>query len=141
MRELSGSLDALKFNRFVTAAAARCSQLLNYNALAEDADIDIDQHPGNAGDHFPAASLFQQRPQAHHQNAEAVFLRHGPCLLSHPLVLPGGGRKRGHERRAAGKLHRFRDHEELSECGAGAVSLFLPRPRRQGNRRYPGGRW
>ena len=41
VRELSGSLDALKFNRFVTAAAARCSQLLNYNALAEDADIDI----------------------------------------------------------------------------------------------------
>ena len=33
--------DALKFNRFVTAVAARCSQLLNYNALAEDADIDI----------------------------------------------------------------------------------------------------
>ena len=41
VRELSGSLDALKFNRFVTAVAARCSQLLNYNALAEDADIDI----------------------------------------------------------------------------------------------------
>ncbi len=41
VRELSGSMDALKFNRFVTAAAARCSQLLNYNALAEDADIDI----------------------------------------------------------------------------------------------------
>jgi hypothetical protein len=41
VRELSGSVDALKFNRFVTAAAARCSQLLNFNALAEDADIDI----------------------------------------------------------------------------------------------------
>ncbi len=41
VRELSGSMDALKFNRFVTAVAARCSQLLNYNALAEDADIDI----------------------------------------------------------------------------------------------------
>ena len=41
VRELSGSMDALKFHRFVTAAAARCSQLLNYNALAEDADIDI----------------------------------------------------------------------------------------------------
>lgn len=41
VRELSGSVDVLKFNRFVTAAAARCSQLLNYNALAEDADIDI----------------------------------------------------------------------------------------------------
>ena len=41
VRELSGSVDALKFHRFVTAVAARCSQLLNYNALAEDADIDI----------------------------------------------------------------------------------------------------
>ena len=41
VRDLSGSVDPLKFNRFVTAAAARCAQLLNYNALAEDADIDI----------------------------------------------------------------------------------------------------
>ena len=40
-RELSGSVDALKFNRFVTSAAARCSQLLNYKAMADDADIDI----------------------------------------------------------------------------------------------------
>ncbi len=41
VRELSGGVDALKFNRFVTAVAARCSQLLNYKALADDADIDI----------------------------------------------------------------------------------------------------
>ncbi len=41
VRDLSGSVDALKYYRFVTAAAARCSQLLNYNALAEDADIDL----------------------------------------------------------------------------------------------------
>ncbi len=41
VRDISGSVDALKFNRFVTAVAARCSQLLNYSALAEDADIDI----------------------------------------------------------------------------------------------------
>ena len=41
VRELSGSVDALKFNRFVTAVAARCSQLLNYKALADDADIDM----------------------------------------------------------------------------------------------------
>ena len=41
VRDLSGSVDALKFIRFVTAVAARCSQLLNYNALAEDADIDM----------------------------------------------------------------------------------------------------
>ena len=41
VRELSGTIDALKFNRFVTAAAARCSQLVNYTALAEDADIEI----------------------------------------------------------------------------------------------------
>ena len=41
VRDLSGSVDALKFSRFVTAVAARCSQLLNYSALAEDTDIDI----------------------------------------------------------------------------------------------------
>ncbi len=41
VRELSGNIDALKFNRFVTAVAARASQLLNYKALADDADIDM----------------------------------------------------------------------------------------------------
>lgn len=41
VRELSGSIDALKFHRFVTAVAARTAQLLNYKALADDADIDI----------------------------------------------------------------------------------------------------
>ncbi|MBR1494707.1 MAG: ATP-binding protein [Succiniclasticum sp.] len=41
VREFSGSVDALKFNRFVTSAAARCSQLLNYKAMADDADIDV----------------------------------------------------------------------------------------------------
>ncbi len=41
VRELSGSIDALKFNRFVTAVAARTSQLLNYKAIADDADINM----------------------------------------------------------------------------------------------------
>ena len=41
VRDISGSVDALKFNRFVTAVAARCSQMLNYKALADDADIDM----------------------------------------------------------------------------------------------------
>lgn len=41
MRDISGTVDALKFHRFVTAVAARASQLLNYHALAEDADIDV----------------------------------------------------------------------------------------------------
>lgn len=41
VREVSGTIDALKFIRFVTAAAARCSQLVNYTVLAEDADINI----------------------------------------------------------------------------------------------------
>lgn len=40
VRDISGSVDALKFNRFVTAVAARDSQLLNYKALADDSDID-----------------------------------------------------------------------------------------------------
>ncbi len=41
VRDISGNIDALKFNRFVTAAAARTAQLLNYKALADDADIDL----------------------------------------------------------------------------------------------------
>ena len=41
VRELSGNIDALKFNRFVTAMAARAAQMLNYSAVAEDADVDI----------------------------------------------------------------------------------------------------
>ena len=41
VRDISGTVDALKFNRFITAVAARTAQLLNYHALAEDADIDV----------------------------------------------------------------------------------------------------
>ncbi|MBQ9696948.1 MAG: ATP-binding protein [Acidaminococcaceae bacterium] len=41
VRDLSGNIDALKFSRFVTAAAARASQLLNYKALADDAEVDM----------------------------------------------------------------------------------------------------
>jgi len=39
VRELSGAIDALKFLRFITSVAARVSQLVNYKAMAEDADI------------------------------------------------------------------------------------------------------
>lgn len=40
VRELSGAIDALKFAKFITAVAARASQLVNYKAMADDADID-----------------------------------------------------------------------------------------------------
>ena len=40
VRELSGTIDALKFSRFITAVAARASQMVNYKAIADDADID-----------------------------------------------------------------------------------------------------
>lgn len=40
VRELSGAIDVLKFARFITAAAARTSQLVNYKSIADDADID-----------------------------------------------------------------------------------------------------
>ncbi len=40
VRELSGAIDSLKFLRFITSTAARTSQLVNYKAMAEDADID-----------------------------------------------------------------------------------------------------
>lgn len=40
VRELSGAIDALKFTKFISAVAARASQLVNYKAIADDADID-----------------------------------------------------------------------------------------------------
>ncbi len=40
VRELSGAVDALKFLRFLTSAAARTAQLVNCKAMADDADID-----------------------------------------------------------------------------------------------------
>ncbi len=40
VRDVSGTVDALKFNRFIIAVAARTSQLLNFHAIAEDAEID-----------------------------------------------------------------------------------------------------
>lgn len=40
VHDISGTVDALKFLRFITAAAARASQLVNYKSIADDADID-----------------------------------------------------------------------------------------------------
>lgn len=40
VRELSGAIDALKFSRFITAVAARAAQMVNYQAIADDAEID-----------------------------------------------------------------------------------------------------
>ena len=40
VRDLSGDINVLKFHRFVTSVAARCSQLVNYKSLAEDGEID-----------------------------------------------------------------------------------------------------
>ena len=39
VKELSNSIDSLKFFRFITAVAARCSQMLNIADIAVDADI------------------------------------------------------------------------------------------------------
>lgn len=43
VRELSESIDSLKFLRFITAAAARCGQMLNISEIAQDADINQTQ--------------------------------------------------------------------------------------------------
>ncbi|MCM1494542.1 MAG: ATP-binding protein [Bacteroides sp.] len=43
VRELSNAIDSLKFLRFITAAAARCSQMLNVAEIARDADINQTQ--------------------------------------------------------------------------------------------------
>ncbi|MBU9735730.1 ATP-binding protein [Diplocloster agilis] len=40
VRELSGAIDSLKFLNFITAVAARTSQLVNYKGIADDCDID-----------------------------------------------------------------------------------------------------
>jgi len=40
VRDLSGDIDVLKFHRFITSIAARCSQLVNYKSIADDAEID-----------------------------------------------------------------------------------------------------
>jgi len=40
VRDLSDSIDALKFMNFITAAAATSGQLLNYKTIADNADID-----------------------------------------------------------------------------------------------------
>ncbi len=41
VNDIAKNINALKFNNFIISLAARTSQLLNYSALAEDADIDI----------------------------------------------------------------------------------------------------
>ena len=43
VRNLSDAIDSLKFLRFLTAVAARCSQILNVNEIARDADINLKQ--------------------------------------------------------------------------------------------------
>ena len=43
VRELSDAIDALKFHRFMVAAAARCGQMLNIADIARDADINQTQ--------------------------------------------------------------------------------------------------
>lgn len=40
VKELSGTIDSLKFLNFIRAAAARTSQLMNYKGIADDAEID-----------------------------------------------------------------------------------------------------
>lgn len=43
VRGLSDAVDSLKFLRFMTATAARCSQMLNVSDIAQDADINQKQ--------------------------------------------------------------------------------------------------
>ncbi|ULQ60415.1 ATP-binding protein [Brucepastera parasyntrophica] len=40
VRDLSGTIDSLKFMNFVTSVAARTGQLVNYKGIADDCDID-----------------------------------------------------------------------------------------------------
>lgn len=40
IRDLSGTIDSLKFHKFITAVAARASQMVNCKGIADDCDID-----------------------------------------------------------------------------------------------------
>lgn len=40
VRDISGDIDVIKFHRFLTSVAARCSQLVNIKLIADDAEID-----------------------------------------------------------------------------------------------------
>lgn len=40
VRDLSGNIDSLKFLNFITAVAARASQMVNFKGIADDCDID-----------------------------------------------------------------------------------------------------
>lgn len=40
VKDLSGSIDSLKFLNFITAVAARTSQMVNYKGIADDCDMD-----------------------------------------------------------------------------------------------------
>jgi predicted AAA+ superfamily ATPase len=40
VRELSGAIDSMKFLNFITAAAARTAQMINYKGVADESDID-----------------------------------------------------------------------------------------------------
>lgn len=40
VRDLSGTIDSLKFLNFITSVAARASQMINYKGIADDCDID-----------------------------------------------------------------------------------------------------
>ena len=103
VRELPGNIDALKFNRFVTAVAARTSQLLNYKALADDADIDMPTAKAWVNILETLGIIFLLHPYSNNVLKRTiktlkVFLRYRACLLSHKMVVAGGGRKRRNER-------------------------------------------
>jgi predicted AAA+ superfamily ATPase len=40
VKHLSGAIDSMKFLSFITAAAARSAQMVNYKSIANDCDID-----------------------------------------------------------------------------------------------------
>ena len=66
IKELSETIDSLKFMRFITAVAARCSQLVNYSSIAQDAEInevtakDWLRYIRNTRNYILFASIFKQ---------------------------------------------------------------------------------
>lgn len=67
VKELSDAIDSLKFLRFITAAAARCGQMLNISDIARDADINQTQAKGWLGILEASGIIFYLHPYSNNQ--------------------------------------------------------------------------
>ena len=82
IKELSGTIDSLKFMNFITAVAARAGQIVNYKSIGDECDIALHHFQGqrSAVSHGGHLNAFgPQLPFAHgsHQLVAVMALGHG----------------------------------------------------------------